>query len=470
MRYVLFVCARETQLWVCRWRRSPLCLGVFSGPDQQQALGMALARLPARPAAILADLVEEEFRFEKAPSVPWHYRRQWLRRCLQRQFSGHACRRGRWLPRRHDGRDVSLRALVDDGRLDQLMTLLEGRGMAVVAVHSVPDLLEQLWRPGPQAQLLVTELPASGARINMFLGGCVLLSRLITPADQRRGSLPAELAGTRDYIGHLGLPGELSKQVSCIVDGERHLRRVDLDGNAANCEPAPNPLPHLHQALLSVAGSTRGRGYLQRRSPQARLRMLIRPARSLMVLVTVLLSGLSAAALTGAWLNQRTVTELRQRLSALEQVIATQRQQLPATQVTPSRMRDLVDRIDRLHTAPRRVQALLQSLAAAMAAVPELSVDELDWHTTSERSTGDDPVAPGTLSLRLSGRVRLAEIDDQREQALVRRLIDRLQADQGLQQVRLSADRGRQAELSGRLAPLPQPATAAFTIEAVWHD
>ena len=383
-------------------------------------LGRYLERAVPPPIHLLVDLVEEDFRRETAPHVHGPARRSILATRSARLFPGtpyvSARREGRMPEGRRDDR-VLFSAIVRPERIEPWLDVL--RGHEVAGIHSLPIVsagLLPLIGAGTGPVLLVTESGERDLRQTFFEDGRLTLSRLATfppgePAERARrivaeverlvhhlvrsgrsteglgfrlvGSAPL-LAAVRDSE----IPRELAEGLIDTATVERRLGGRSRartgerdDGSTGGCDRMyarlalnrPPPNHYAPAAMLAV-----------RRTRQAG--RALRAAGLAMFLTGAAWSG-------AAWHRSghldATAETLERNAAGIEARYRAER--LPESKVGPDHLRLAVEAVERLDAHRVRAQVVLRTVSEALAGLPDLELESLEWFEVSEREGWPGP-------------------------------------------------------------------------------
>ena len=419
------------QLSAYRWENGSQSAG-RSFPNNEtgwEAFSRHLAGLPGTPTYLLADLIEEDFQLDSLPHVLGRSRQTLVQRRLGQLYRDTPYRQGIQQGREEFGRK-------DDKMLFSALTNMELLKPWLGAILKQKTPLTGIYSPALLSAALLKKLglasdylllvthQSSGLRQSFFQGSALKFSRLTPLADHHPDSVAdttaRETANTQQFLASARLlprgevldavilahgEGLQRLQAACSDTPVMAHRFLDLTDAAAQLglkDPAAVSL--CDPIFLSLLGhAAPARHYAQ--PEQTRSFSLWQ--------VRLVLYILSAGAVTGALLSAGTYSleALRQyqqsRQFAIETGVAQSQYQaivrsLPDTAASPQNMKAAVN-IEQMvsRNAPGPSQ-LLGIVSRALDTLPQIRIDQLNWHVSTKTATADDsagspqpPPAPG---------------------------------------------------------------------------
>ncbi len=457
------------------------------------APGRFLAQLrsaPNLPTTLLLDLVEEEFRPDRLPRLPYRDRRAVLERRLAAQFRDTSRRLQVAGPSR---RDVLHAGLGRPERLSPWLAALADADVPLRGIHSLPLVCTGLLRRlGLQrgAWLLLGRTQVGGLRQSFFRDGKLLLSRLVPLAPGfdagEDGALGEELDQMRRYLArHALVPLETPLPVALLADpalmplGEvlardPRIRPLRLFNTLAVAGALGVP-----DALAAAGMDALAASLVAHRPPAAQYATALELAPFRRALrrtwgARAGLAGLAAAALVGASLTAQGLA-LARRTDVLAAETARDRQALielartlPPALVAPDQMAPLLALASHLAAEKATPEAWLSGLSPHLGHLGGLHWTSLDWQAR-------DPGAPaGTRQgsvAELRGEVKAFSGDYRSALAQVEALATALGAAAGVETVTVlesPLDPGPGGALVGQAAPLDAPPAPRFALAFRW--
>lgn len=423
-RHTLYLSGNEIALYASR-SRSVNLLGRFRlNPVGLEELKQQLVRLGPVPVAILADLIEEEFRKESLPHALGQGRKSLHARQVGKLYRSTPFRRSTVVGRNSDGRRddrVVFSALTNRDNLEPVLAIIEEQRLPLSGIHSLPVCTEVLLKPlGAKAAnvLVVSEQPGGGLRQTLIHKGRVHFSRLApvsenTPAEYCE-VLTAEIDKTQRYLLTLRLfPRDELLEVFALTDADR---AEAMDGLCVNSDSI-----HYHPVILSqVAGRIGYRHFPDTRfgdslfvymlhgkrcsnhyarAPHLRgfrtwqLQHATRAAMWLVIVSGLVVSGMN---LVDAWLMQRDIATVRQATSVVNARYRQVTRQLPEEFEDARPMREAVHIADRIESGQIDIGEFLSMLGSGFSTQTNLAMEDMKWFSSeSPQATPSARQRPG---------------------------------------------------------------------------
>ncbi|MCW5615722.1 MAG: hypothetical protein KIT32_11430 [Rhodocyclaceae bacterium] len=407
-RHILYITSDSLRWYRLKSGHAELQGSFEASQEGQRAFATRLAQEHrAASFAVLVDVADEAFHVDSVPAVSGADRQAMLSRKLGQHFYGNtytaACSLGREKTGRRDER-MLFAAITRQAVLDPWIEALSKAEARVSGVHSVPLLLDRMLerkRSGLGRCLLVNLTPA-GLRQSFFDQGRLRFSRLTANHDGGASILEssgadeirkthAYLTGQRllargepvDVLVMAAAPdfqalveqGTSSDELRLVpVPCEAIATRLKLPQSAAR---GTDSLPLLLSALDREATCLHLGSQTVRRFHQIHLaRQIVFGAAAVALACGLLFSGklwLDAAAIrSDAEMLQQQAGDQDTRYRAL---IGS----LPPLPAPLDELRTLIDDIDRLESISIPPSRILQPLARALEAEPELALLRVRW-------------------------------------------------------------------------------------------
>lgn len=411
-------------LCACTWRNGALTpMQDFSGTSGMERFADFIGS-GHRTIHFLADLVEEDFRTETVPHLPFGEQAELAQRRLAPFHGSTPFRRAERLYRHSDGRrgDVmSCSALTRPERIASWLDILLSRQAPLAGIHSAATVSAALSRHLDSGHaLLLSWGKRAGLRLSCFERGHLLFSRLV-PAGEAlppEQTIAEETARTRQYLIGTGLVAPEREIDVCLLccahdraemetrlhsgDGVRYVfldldelaHRAGLKTLGASSDATP--------LLLHLTASAPPRA--QYAGPaHTRFFRLRRLSRFLHV------SGVSLLALSLAWSAagiieaDRLTDAIRlagEQASQLERRARRATVDFDALPATPAGMKEAVtlwQAADRRAPAP---QVLLSALGETLLEQPPIRLERLSWETAAQSIALEVGLEPAPDSYR----------------------------------------------------------------------
>lgn len=377
-----------------------------------------------KPIAILADLIEEEFREETLPHTLGRDRSKLHARHVNKMFRATPFRYHRIVGRQPDGRRddrVLFSALTNRDNIEPLLTVLRDAGIPVKGIYSLPLITNRLLKPltsKPGNVLIVTEQPDGGLRETFICNGRVHFSRLAPITDSSptvyRNIVKAEVSKTRRYLVSLRLlaPNQ-PLDIYVLCDGVRFEALQDMPVDESDITIQPVNLSHV-ATLLGFSGhqdtpfSDALFCYLLGKKPTSnhyaqaphlnhwrtyQARFSLRAATWFIAVAAVTLAGINIV--DSRMMEQETL----QLTGLIDQTRHDYQRSAQTLTVEPGEaiaMREALQIADKLSAHPVDLEHLFSLLGNGFSKQPDFSMETFDWFVTSnpdEQVTGSTPQA-----------------------------------------------------------------------------
>jgi hypothetical protein len=510
----LLICVSAQQATAAHWRGGRIAR-IESFPNSDQGLAdfrEFLAPHPGTPVFMLADVAEEDYRFETLPHCVGAERRQMLSRKLKQHYRNTPYI-GAWLQGRDTGKRRDDRylfsALLNPDLIDEWLSVVHGQELPLAGVYLLPmvgaGLPDRLQVKTPN--LLMATRHAEGLRLTFFrdrrFGSSRLSREEASNADLTRLYL-SEISNTRLYLHALRTAtldepltvllidhsDELEPIAAAIVQDNPALTCIRA-GRAELCtklgiSPAllrasPDALHlqllGLHAHVGNIAPAVATRGYERYRARRA-----IHATCAAIATVGVLGSAMNGWMTYGIHTREDEVAAtIRTEEVRYQQITA----QLPPTPVSGEAMKRAIEASRALRENARTPLPMMAAISRALQASPDIVLREFGWsHSNAEIQKGRDaPVtAPATSpgasppgrkqSAYLQGEIRSFRGDYRTATASIEALARRLRENPHVAEVRatkMPLDVSPNAILSGNtLDPGSAAATAEFELLIVY--
>lgn len=236
------------------WDRGYLSTSIFFEPDEQ---GLELFRRYLRaksriPVHLLIDIIEEEFRAEDIPHVSLRDRRALFERMQNKYFRMTPFRYSAIQGRRKTGRrdDRALfSALTNPGLFKVWLDAIAECRVALTGIYSLSMVSEKLLPTigaSDGCVMLVSQQVPSNLRQSVFVGGKLVLSRLVPISSFFEGDYASDLIhdirNTHRYLLGQRVVARSDLVDVHIIAAQRHMTSL-----VEQCENAPGLSFHLHE-------------------------------------------------------------------------------------------------------------------------------------------------------------------------------------------------------------------------------
>jgi hypothetical protein len=404
----LLLCISARQVTAAHWRAGAIAgCAVFENDEAGlEAFQEHLAEFSGVPVYVMADVVEEDYRFETLPHAFGSDRREMIHRKLRQHYRNStyaaAVPLGRDDGKRRDDRYLFC-ALTNPDLIDGWMQAVAARGLPLAGVYLLPlvtaALIDELKLRS--ANLLVVSRQSGGLRLTFLQNGRFRLSRL-TSIEGARGDATAavveEVSNTRIYL-HALRAALLEDQLTVVLlDREDGLAAAAPDIMADNpgidcvCLARRELASRLGVAetLLELSPDVLFLRLLARRTPAANLASAAATAgfrrHELRRALHAAAAGvaLAAAAWSGVNLWQTADTrarhaELARQTAALQAQYREAASKFPEAPTTAENLMRAVEVAQRLQASARTPELLMAVVSKALDASPGIMVRELAW-------------------------------------------------------------------------------------------
>lgn len=472
-----------------------------------QFAGQLAAR--RRPVMILADLVEEDFRFDVVPHVLGNERKALLERKLDQFYRSTPFRHAEIREREKEGRRddrIVFSAITNPTWITPWAEQLLQHEIPLRGVYSVPLVSQQIAKlAGTDDVLLLTWEQHAGVRQTYFKGAHVSFSRLtpLAAGNQFALTVVTETARTLQYLQSLSLlPPDHPLHVAIVCSAKdrqdlssrlKNTQRVryvflDIGELATKLEfRTPTVDSDCTQLMLHVlAKSKPANQYATEQYTHfhalGELRRFGALAASLIAAGFLLWAGLD---LYQGWTLSQRSADLQLQAQTLDNQYRAITSTFPQTPLSASEMRNLVLNMRALTGVTPMPADVLAQIGDALAQFPGIHLNKLSWQVTPNPDfvrTGIGPTtpppAPG-IARPASGpklyRVVLLSGEIKPFDQNYRAALDKVEALQaaltrrGMSVVplELPLDLRPQATLSGDLAAAPGGRSATFSLKIV---
>lgn len=512
-----------------RWRRGQVAReGAFAADEPGRRAFAAYAAGVARrgrTAWLLADLVEEDFRFDTVPHVLGPGRSALLERKLEQLYRSTPFRHAEIREREQEGRRddrVLFSALTNPHWIAPWVELLTQYKIPLRGIYSVPLVSRRIAKLVPDNELLlITWERDAGVRQTYFKNGHVSFSRLSPLAVGLPMAAGLSLAGDPPSVGDAQLTPTVLKEAARTIQylqslsllpagrplpvvivcsardkqalGEQlqntaRVRYAYLDiGELAARLQYRGPLPDSDCTALLLHVLAKGRLPNQYATAQHRhYHALGKTRRFAQAAVLVAGFGLLLEAGLDLWRAvhlSRQAEALSAQLQRLDHQYRALHATLPQTPLSAAEMRRAVLSLRTLSQASPLPLEVLGDLGQTLAQFPGLQVNHLTWQITSRPDRVQDDLLPAAASpgpqatgrgptlyrvVQLQGEVRPFHLNDR--EAL--KQVEALQAElirrgMSVEPIELPLDLRPQVALRGELDVPDAPRRATFALKIV---
>lgn len=480
-KILLFVSSAQTL--VAHWRNGTLAHCDLAQPDEAGLATFArLLKTTGRaPVYVVADTVEEDYRFETLPHATGSDRSSLLDRKTRQYYRNTRFVSTLWReqvgePRRDDRYLFS--ALTNPALVEPWLNVIAAHGSLVAGVYLAPlltaGLLARLEIKFPR--VLVAAPHRAGLRLTFYKDGEFCSSRLTRAmprdSDDATRMLVTELSNTRLYLSTLHLDSideplnvvfldrddRLAETAAAISAGEHGLNCTTVDRGrllkALSLSPQQLDLA-LETIYLDVLAQTPPQANLAPAAVTAGYELHQQRKMVYAASATVALAGLiwSGYNLWHAYdLAQQTAQAARQTAIAQEQYKELTRA-FPAAPTSSENLIKAVNLYQQVVKSVRSPQPFMQLVSRAVSAQPEIFLKEIVWRHGTERpesasapvSTGGNASSPPAASAEgmrqsgtISGEVRPFHGDFRAAIAAIHRLARELARDPAVADVQVA--------------------------------
>jgi hypothetical protein len=396
----------------------------FDTDDAGRALfGQYIAQVPAMPAYLLVDVIEEDFKRETVPHVSGRARAALIARKLSQMYRDtpfrHAILQGREKQGRRDDRYL-FNALTKPDLPKSWLAVMHMHAVPLVGIYSLAVFSQRLFdRLAPDAgPVLLVSHQSSGLRQSFYQEGALCCSRLTPLFDHAPERLSEafriETNKTRLFMGNIRLLAR-GARVKVVVlasadtlaalapdladTAEVHYQTLELAKSVGMLRigqfDAAGVADTMFLALLASSGQPS-------HFPLREQRYYYQLLRARIGLYAV--SGMLAlAALAWTAFDTLAVLRLQREAEALDrQAVATEARYravihgMPATAVAAHNMRLVVDLETMIEQNVPLPIGQMTALSNALEPLPAISIVKLHWqaHDAASMQTAVDPAAP----------------------------------------------------------------------------
>lgn len=395
-------------------------LGHFSHDSRGlESLKKHLACLEPIPLAILADLIEEDFREETLPHARGRDRRALHERHARKLYRSTPFRQSNVVGRSDEGRrndQVVFSALTNRDNLEPLLSITSELCIPLSGIYSLPMCTRQLVKPlGARGKniLVVSEQFNGGLRETLIRNGKVHFSRLAPVSEDSPEEycrvLNAEINKTQRYLHTLKLvPRDEPLEVFSLTDTQR----VEaIDSLCTDTETI-----HYHPANLAhIASLTGYKGYPDTRFSDSLFAHLVyrhdssnhyaqpshlklfrtwqlqRASRVAMWLVMVGGLAVSGTNMVDARLMQERSDQVHLATAVVNDRYQQVTSQLPPAFEDARSMREAIRIADQLEQQQVNIEDILGLLGKGFSLQPNLTMDDFKWFGSPDASDKADP-------------------------------------------------------------------------------
>jgi hypothetical protein len=411
MAQVLYVTGYSVTLYHTS-RKDARALGRFTCNDAGYSeLVKQLDNGEPKPVAILADLIEEEFREETLPHTIGRDRNNLHKRFINKLFRSTPFRYHRVVGRERDGRRddrVLFSALTNRDNIEPLLAVLDKAAVPVKGIYSLPLITDRLLKPltnKPGNVLIVTEQADGGLRETFIRNGRVHFSRLAPVTDSSPENycniIKVEASKTRRYLNSLRLlPPNQSLDIYVLCDSARFeallgmpvvesditIQPINLSQVASLVDYPEYPDTPFSDALFCYLLGKRLTA--NHYAPPNHLRNWqtykaktgLRAATWLLAVGTITLAGMNIV-------DSRLMEQETLQLTALTDQVRHDNQRaaqnLTVEPVAAIAMREALHIADRLNAYPVDLDHLFSLLGNGFSKQPDFVMDKFDWFVAS---------------------------------------------------------------------------------------
>jgi hypothetical protein len=435
----ILICVSADQATMGLWkgRRLTGCRTFANDEAGWNAFNAHLAAAHGTVAYVMADTVDEDYRFETLPHAKGGDRAEMVARKLKQLYRGTTyfsySLQNREAGKRKDDRYL-FAALTSPELLSPWLKAINSQALPVAGVYSLPMVSASLigHLKTRHADLLVVSKGAAGVRQTYFKDLKFRISRL-TPlremdeaADQYYAD---EVSNTRMYLDALtithvddtlhvvvldqddslgGLPAAISRgrpNMQCTL-----LKKADIVSQfsiAARELEASDDALHLHLLGEGTPGHNFAPPQVTQGFQRHVGRRMVYAASGAVLLLALLWSGKNVYDTSNA---RAETARLRQNAQSFQARYQQEAAQFPSAPTTSENLRNTVEVADQLKKYVRMPDAMMSTISRALDAAPQIQLAALEWkyEPVTEATAGPNPVAPvGTFlqSATLRGEV-----------------------------------------------------------------
>lgn len=425
----ILICVSADQATVGLWKGRKLagCRTFENDEAGWNAFNSHLASVRGAVAYVMADTVDEDYRFETLPHAKGKDRAEMVARKLKQLYRGTSyfsySLQNREADKRKDDRYL-FAALTSPELLSPWLKAINSQSLPVAGVFSLPmvsaTLLGHLKVKHPN--LLVVSKGSAGVRQTFFKDLKFRISRLtpLRAVDETADQYYAdEVSNTRMYLDALtithvddtlqvvildqddslsGLPAAISRgrpNMQCTLLGKADIvsrfsiatREIEATDDALHLHLLGEGAPNHDFAPPQVT-----QGYQRHVG-----RRMVYAASGAVLLVALLWSGKNVFDTMQA--GDET-SRLRRQTQDFQNQYQRESAQFPSAPTSSENLRNTVEAAEQLKQAQRMPDAMMAAVSRALDVVPQIQISALDWkyEPVTDSTAGLAPVAPvGTL-------------------------------------------------------------------------
>jgi hypothetical protein len=470
----------SAQVLFARWSNGKLTRCELLAPDESgiAAFTALLGTAGRLPLYVVADTVEEDYRFETLPHATGADRLSLIERKIRHYYRNtryvSTLFRGRIGDKRRDDRYL-FSALTNPALIDPWLAAIAEYGSPIAGIYLAPMLTAGIMAKLKltQPRVLIAAPHRSGLRLTFYKDGQFCSSRLtrVIPrdVDDATRMLATELSNTRLYLSTMHLDAIDETLNVVFLDRNDRLAaaaaHITADGHGLDCtcidratllqqlQVSPQQLDlALESIYLSVLAETPPEANLAPASITAGFQLLKRKRTLYAVAAGVALAGVAWSGYNvwhGYDLGQQ-AADAAQRTAAAQMQYREITRTFPAAPTSSDNLIKAVNVYHKVVKAVRSPQPFLQIISRAMDAHPEIFLQEITWNYDTQRLETGIPAAPGGTppaaassienlhqSGMLSGEVRPFHGDFRAAIAAINRVAEHLARDPAVADVKV---------------------------------
>lgn len=426
---IFFVTQESLSIWTAG-ARGPERIAVFSGVDAVREFDTYISLTPEHSAAMLVDVIEEEFTLESIPKLSMRDRKSLIARRSERKYRRTPFRLSEFQGKADRGDDefsVMHSAISNRELLDPWLDVIRKHRVALSGIYSIPlmapAIIKSLTRVSAPT-LFVASHQDTKLRQVFMKGGHLLSARLSqSPRVDQEGYaqfVVTEAQRSRRYLERLRIlsnmeilevcvvaddetagrirklgEAELSTQFSFIDPQEAAGKRLDMSGrNKGRFEIVylSEILKRLPKRSYATSGENR---YWSMRS----LRHAIMGGAAA---VAVVCSMLATWFFCEAVVLRDDVAQIRAQVQQLTETYRTENEKFGPILAGSHEMKLAVDTGDHILVNRLPVPWVMNQLSAVLGDYPEIQVRELTWQANLPEAANKKPNRRGNRPTRVS--------------------------------------------------------------------
>lgn len=428
----IVLCATANHLLVGVWHAGKLQTNQSFENNElgHQSFELFLAQYQTSSIYLIADAVEEDYRFESLPHTSGSAKHELITRKLNQHYRGLDYRTAHFISRDKDKRkddNFLFVAISKDGFLQEWVAILKAHEAQLVGVYLLPMLslvlIKQLKLSA--SHLLFCEKLSSGFRQTYFHDGCLRMSRLVPNVPQEPSQLGyfylVEIEKARLY---------LMSQRYISRDTPLNLALVSADGSTQQISQGISQEQGLVCADVNLSSLAKTMGLsvkqLQQRPELMHMQLLANghfvdnlapdsltkyfqfgKLKQGLAIATALIGffGLVAAAwmLKAGWDNKTAFEQLQQDTQIQQHRYDEATKEFPATSMSANDLKAAVELDKIIARFPKSPRQMMQVVSVALApsaqgSLDEVQIDRLHWVLTNDVNVSDQdkftPLSP----------------------------------------------------------------------------